>query len=248
MGIFTSFLPAILTPWTLCKFASGLIVLSHSYDITNTASNHTDGLIISKHPKNQMALCSRKWCHVCGSVCACMPVFLYKLACLTNCLAMLMKIGIANSFPYAPQLGGCGAKLRADISQGLKRNTMRLDGAGRHLGGALSCGGWMASLWDALGSHFGRLWSKQLTVCSVTVHNIIQCDLILYSIILWDVWTCDSQAPKQKETQVEAKVERKFNVFPIKLQPLLFCVNLILFFHFTLSLKSPTIYSSLKEP
>lgn len=30
---------------------------------------------------------------------------------------------------------------------------------------------------------------------------------------------------EQKETQVEAKIERKFNVFPIKLQPLLFCLS-----------------------
>lgn len=187
---------------------------------------------------------SRVW----QCVCVCVPVFLYKLAWLTNCLAMLMKIGIAHSFPYAPHLGGYGAKLRADISQGLKKNAMGLAHAGRRLGGALSCGGRMARLWDALGSYFGSLWSKQLTACGVILHNIIQCDLILYSIILWAAWTCDSQAPKQKETQVEAKVERKFNVSPIKLQPLLFCVNLILFFHFTLSLKSPTIDSSPKEP
>lgn len=122
---------------------------------------------------------SRVW----QCVCVCMPVFLYKLAWLTNCLAMLMKIGIAHSFPYAPHLGGYGAKLRADISQALKKNAMGLAHAGRRLGGALSCGGWMARLWDTLGSYFGSLWSKQLTACGVILHNIIQCDFKFFTVL-----------------------------------------------------------------
>lgn len=195
-----------------------------------------------------MSLCSRKWRHTCDSVCACMPVFLHTLAWLTNRLAMLMETGIAHSFPYAPHLGCCGAKLRADISQGLKRSVMGLDHAGRHLRGWLSCGGWTASLWDAPGCHFGRL---ELTTNSMRYNSSQYYSMWLNSSqhsLFWGMYGhVIRKLKKQKETQVDAKIERKFYVFPIKLQPLLFSVYLILFFHFTLSLKSPTIDSSLKN-
>lgn len=40
---------------------------------------------------------------------------------------------------------------------------------------------------------------------SVTLHNIILCDLILYSVIQWAVWTGDWQAQKAEKTQLRAK-------------------------------------------
>lgn len=162
-----------------------------------------------------MSLCSRKWRHTCDSVCACTPVFLHTLAWLTNHLAMLMETGIAHSFPYAPHLGCCGAKLRADISQGLKRSAMGLDHAGRRLGGSLSCGGWTASLWDAPGCHFGRL---ELTTNGMRYNSSQYYSMWLnssqhYSEGCMDMWFASSKSRRKHKLMQRLKESSMF--FPL---------------------------------
>lgn len=141
---FTSFLPIIFSLLILCKFACGncseSLMEHHKYYLQLHRWTHQG--LVSRHPKDQMPPCSWKWCHVCASVCACVPVFLYKLPWVINCLAMHMEIRTSHSLSYVPHLGCYGTKLSTDITQELKRNTVR---SSRE---SLSCGGWMDGVWD----------------------------------------------------------------------------------------------------